>query len=101
MAFGLKNTELMGKGPYWVSMDWLISRCFRTHSKTMRFAAALGRLAGTDASVTDILVMLPEAGAVLAVEEVLAGSDGWVYLIKLCDLFKIGRGDDLGGHCVA
>lgn len=56
--------------------------------------AALARHIGGDGNNEDILVMLPEVAFVPA-QPMSRRIEGFVYLIKSGDFYKIGRGDDL------
>lgn len=75
--------------------DKTISRHFPTKSA---LAAAMRRAVAADASLLDVLPMLPQEGPLAEVRNTptsRVASDGWVYLIKSGNHYKIGRGDDL------
>lgn len=69
------------------------------HFPTKRaLAAAIRRAAATDASLLDLLPMLPPEGSRGDARHTPVSrvtSDGWVYLIKSGSHYKIGRGDNL------
>lgn len=59
-------------------------------------AAAIRKLAAVDATLADVLPMLPAETNDASDAPVKSGvPDGWVYLIKSGKHYKIGRGDDL------
>lgn len=55
--------------------------------------AVIARHAATDATLSDISAMLPEATSTSPVHR-MRDAEGYVYLIKSGDFYKIGRSDD-------
>lgn len=75
-----------------IPSDQAIKRHF---GKRADLIAALAKRVGQDDSLSDVAAMLPKVQESTPNEPSQKAREGFVYLIKSGDFYKIGRGDDL------